>query len=63
MLLATVSVARRLDVDPEGALRRSTARFADRYERMHDRAQAEGVDLSGMDDDELLAYFRATREP
>lgn len=62
VLLAAVSVARRLDVDPEGALRRSTARFADRYERMRDRADADGVDLSAMNDDELLAYFRVTRD-
>jgi len=61
VLLAAVSVARRLDVDPEGALRRSTARFAGRYERMRDRADADGVDLAAMDDHELLAYFRATR--
>jgi tetrapyrrole methylase family protein/MazG family protein len=63
VLLATVSVARSLNVDPEGALRRSTARFADRYERMRERAEAEDVDLSAMDDDELLAYFRAVRDP
>jgi MazG family protein len=63
VLFAAVSVARRLNVDPEGALRRSTARFADRYERMRDRAESEDVDLAAMDDGELLAYFRATREP
>ncbi|MEX0989125.1 MAG: nucleoside triphosphate pyrophosphohydrolase [Actinomycetota bacterium] len=62
VLFAAVSVARRLDIDPEGALRRSTARFADRYERMRDRADAEGVDLAALDDDELLAYFRPSRD-
>ncbi|MEX2275746.1 MAG: nucleoside triphosphate pyrophosphohydrolase [Actinomycetota bacterium] len=62
VLLAAVSVARRLDVDPEGALRRSTARFADRYEAMRDRAEDEGVDLAAMDDEELLVYYRASRD-
>jgi hypothetical protein len=48
-------------VDPETALRRTTARFAERYETMRARAEAEGADLATMDDDALLAYFRASR--
>ena len=62
VLFAAAAVARRLGVDPESALRRTTTRFAERYEAMQARARREGVDLSSMDDDELLAYFRASRE-
>ncbi len=58
VLFAAVGVARRLGVDPEGALRRATGRFAERYERMQARARDEGVDLGALDEDELLAYFR-----
>lgn len=62
VLFAATAVARRLGVDPESALRRTTARFAERYERMRDQAERDGVDLEGLSDDELLAYFRASRE-
>jgi MazG family protein len=62
VLFAAAAVARRLGVDPETALRRTTTRFAERYEAMQARARDEGADLASMDDDELLAYFRASRE-
>jgi MazG family protein len=62
VLFAATAVARRLGVDPETALRRTTNRFAERYDRMIVRAQAEGVDLPALDEQELLAYFRASRE-
>ena len=62
VLFAAAAVARRLGVDPETALRRTTTRFASRYEAMRDRARDEGVDLAAMDDDALLAYFRSGRD-
>ena len=62
VLFAAAAVARRLGVDPESALRRTTTRFATRYEAMRTRADAEGVDLEALDDDALLAYFRASRD-
>jgi tetrapyrrole methylase family protein/MazG family protein len=62
VLFAAAAVARRLGVDPESALRRTTTRFAERYAAMQARARAEGADLASMDDDELLAYFRALRD-
>ncbi|MDP9327053.1 MAG: nucleoside triphosphate pyrophosphohydrolase [Actinomycetota bacterium] len=63
VLFAAAAVARRLGVDPESALRRTTTRFAHRYETMRTRAAADGADLASMDDGELLAYFRASRDP
>jgi tetrapyrrole methylase family protein / MazG family protein len=62
VLFAAAAVARRLGVDPESALRRTTTEFARRYERMRRRAEDEGADLGAMDDDALLAYFRASRD-
>jgi tetrapyrrole methylase family protein / MazG family protein len=61
VLFAAAAVARKLGVDPESALRRTTTRFAERYEAMRERAKAEGVDLEALSEDELLAYFRSGR--
>ena len=58
VLFAAAAVARRLGVDPESALRRTTTKFAGRYERLLARARGEGVDLAGLGEDELLAYYR-----
>ena len=58
VLFAVAAVARRLGVDPESALRRTTTKFAGRYERLLARARREGVDLAGLSEDELLAYYR-----
>jgi MazG family protein len=58
VLFAAAAVARRLGVDPESALRRTTTKFAERYERLLARARREGVDLAELDEDDLLAYYR-----
>ena len=57
VLFAAAAVARRLGVDPESALRRTTTKFAGRYERLLARARREGVDLAALGEDELLAYY------
>jgi len=61
LLFAAAAVARKLGVDPETALRGATRRFADRFERMRSEAANEGVSLDGLDDEELLARYRAAR--
>ena len=61
VLFAATAVARKVGVDPESALRRGVARFAERYEEMRARAAEEGVDMSSLSEDELLAYFRGSR--
>jgi MazG family protein len=61
VLFAVAALARRLDVDPETALRRATARFADRFDRMKAIAAEEGVELASLGEDELLRRFRAAR--
>lgn len=62
VLFAATAVARRLGVDAESALRRTTDRFARRYEAMVARADASGVDLSTLDEEALVAYFRSGRD-
>ena len=61
LLFAVASLGRRLDVDPETALRKATARFSDRFQAMRHRAEAEGVRLDDLSDEELLSRFRAAR--
>ncbi len=59
LLFAVAAVGRRLNVDPETALRKATRRFSERFERMKAAARAEGLDLSTLPDEDLIARFRA----
>ena len=61
VLFATVALARRLGVDAESALRRTTRGFAERYERFEALATERGVDVEALGDDELRALFREAR--
>ena len=61
VLFAAAAVARKAGVDPEGALRRATARFAGRFDAMTARAADEGVDLGGLAPSQLTERFRAER--
>ena len=61
VLFAVAALGRRHNVDPETALRKATARFAERFDRMKAAALAEGVELGSLSDDELVERFRAAR--
>jgi tetrapyrrole methylase family protein/MazG family protein len=61
VLFAVAALARTLNVDPEAALRKATRRFSERFERMRERAVADGVDMESLSEDDLLARFRAAR--
>jgi MazG family protein len=61
LLFAVAALGRRLDVDPETALRKATARFSERFDRMKGEAAAEGVKLEELSESDLLARFRAAR--
>jgi uncharacterized protein YabN with tetrapyrrole methylase and pyrophosphatase domain len=63
VLFAAVSVARRLGVDAESALRRTTRTFGERYERFVALAAERGVDVERAPEAELRALFREAREP
>lgn len=61
VLFATVSVARKLGVDAESALRRTIRGFAERYERLTALAKERGLDLDAMPEDEIRELFRRVR--
>ena len=61
VLFAVAAVGRRLNLDPETALRKATARFGERFDRIRETAERDGVDLETLSDEELLARYRAAR--
>jgi MazG family protein len=61
VLFAAVAVARKLGVDAESALRRTTRGFADRYERFTKLLEERGLDLEEMSEHEARALFREAR--
>jgi MazG family protein len=61
VLFAAAAVARKLGVDAETALRRTTSRFADRYERFMGIVRDRGLNLDVMPEDEVRALFRSVR--
>jgi tetrapyrrole methylase family protein/MazG family protein len=63
VLFAVVSVARKLGVDAESALRRTIRGFATRYERFSELAQERGLDVETAPEQELRALFREARDP
>jgi MazG family protein len=62
VLFAAVNVARRLNVDPELALRSTAKRFADRVERAELLARDDGLVFSELPLDEQDRYFDAAKE-
>jgi nucleoside triphosphate diphosphatase len=62
VLFAAVNVARRLNVDPELALRSMARRFAERVERAEELARGEGRVFSELPLDEQDRYFDAAKE-
>jgi uncharacterized protein YabN with tetrapyrrole methylase and pyrophosphatase domain len=62
VLFAAVNVARRLNVDPELALRTAARRFADRVERAEELAAGDGRAFTELTLDEKDRYFDAAKE-
>jgi MazG family protein len=62
VLFASVNVARRLNVDPELALRAMSDRFIARVERARQLAAAEGSDWTELGLDEQDRYFDLAKE-
>jgi MazG family protein len=63
VLFTVVNVARRLNVDPELALRATTRRFVERVERAADLAAAEGQEWRELELDAQDAYYERAKEP
>jgi XTP/dITP diphosphohydrolase/tetrapyrrole methylase family protein/MazG family protein/ATP diphosphatase len=62
VFFAAVNVARRLNVDPELALRAMTRRFVERVERAEQRAAADGKSFAALDLEEQDRYFDLAKE-
>ena len=62
MLFAAVNVARRLNVDPELALRWMSDRFRDRVERAAALAAADGLDFATLPLTDQDRYFDEAKE-
>jgi MazG family protein len=62
VLFAAVNVARRLNVDPELALRTTAKRFAARVERAEELAAADGRAFAELSLEEKDRYFDAAKE-
>lgn len=62
VLFTVVNVARRLNVDPELALRETTRRFTQRVEAAAELAESEGVDWRNLDLDGQDAYYDRAKE-
>ena len=62
VLFAAVNVARRLNVDPELALRATSERFVARVERAEQLAAAEGKRWTELPLDEQDRYFDLAKE-
>ncbi|MFP4634606.1 MAG: nucleoside triphosphate pyrophosphohydrolase [Nitriliruptoraceae bacterium] len=58
LIAAVVATARHLEVDPEAAARRAARRFRARVEALLAEAERDGVEVSGLDADELLTRWR-----
>ena len=61
VLFAAVNVARKLEVDPELALRAAAERFRDRVEGAEELAQAHGRQWESMSPEEQLSYYAKAR--
>jgi MazG family protein len=61
LLFTVVNVARRLNVDPELALRATTRRFTARVEAAAALAESEGIDWRGLDLEAQDAYYERAK--
>ena len=61
LLFSAVNVARFLDVEPENALERATAKFTSRFKKMEEKAGSEGKDLSRMTLEEMDELWEAVK--
>jgi MazG family protein len=61
LLFTAVNLARAVNVDPELALRATTARFVERVERAAELAEREGRDWRSLDLEEQDRYYRLAK--
>jgi len=62
LLFSVVNVARKMDIDPEQALRGACEKFRGRFEHMEKSAASEDRDLAGMGIEDMEALWRRAKE-
>jgi MazG family protein len=62
LLFVAANLARRLNVDPEVALRKANSKFERRFRAMEAAAMADGVDFSALSLDEQEAYWQRVKK-
>lgn len=62
LLFVAANLARRLNVDPEVALRKANSKFERRFRAMEAAAMADGVDFSTLSLDEQEAYWQRVKK-
>jgi ATP diphosphatase len=61
LLFVAANLARRLEIDPEQALRKANAKFERRFRAMEAAAAAEGVDFASLSLDDQEAYWQRVK--
>ena len=61
LLFVAANLSRRLDVDPEQALRRANAKFERRFRAMEAEATADGVNFADLTLDEQESYWQRVK--
>ncbi|HHY49232.1 MAG TPA: MazG family protein, partial [Alphaproteobacteria bacterium] len=61
LLFAVANLARKLDVDPEAALRDANVKFARRFRHVEERARADGIALAEAGLERLDGYWNEIR--
>ena len=61
LLFSVTNVARHMQVDPEQALKRATAKFEKRFKSIEKALEADGKEMSGTSSEVLDQYWRRSK--
>ncbi|NPA93950.1 MAG: nucleoside triphosphate pyrophosphohydrolase [Thermodesulfobacteria bacterium] len=61
ILFTVANLSRKLDVNPEDALKKALGKFVKRFHRMEEQIENEGRDMSQMSIDELESYWQGVK--
>ena len=62
LLFSLVNLARRMDIDAEGALRNANRRFVNRFRHMEDTARERGEEFSGMSPEQMDGLWEEAKQ-
>ncbi len=61
LLFTAANLSRKLDLNPEEALKKALKKFVDRFEKMEERIRQEGKEMREMDISELESYWQEVK--